>query len=127
MTSTAHPQQWDIMEERNIKHINIGEKMIKYITHFISVLISKKKRTFIPGSSDIAALTSHPQILDLIAARHGVDLEPPRHKRGSKRINFVFCTQLIDQYIQRCEIFPFDTLSPSDHRAIYIALKYSFS
>ena len=27
--STVHSQQWDIMEERNIEHINIRDKMIK--------------------------------------------------------------------------------------------------
>ena len=40
--STVHSQQWDIMEERNIDHINIRVKMIKNITDFVSDLISKK-------------------------------------------------------------------------------------
>ena len=42
---------------------------------------------FILVSSDIAALSSHSQLWDPSVDRHGVDLEHPTHKRGSKRID----------------------------------------
>ena len=37
--STFHSQQWDIMEERNIEHMNIRAKMIKDINIFMAQLI----------------------------------------------------------------------------------------
>ena len=47
-------------------------------------------------------------------------MEPFTYKNGSKRIDFTFCTQIIDTYITRCGILPFDTISPTPHRGIYL-------
>ena len=127
--STVHSQQWDIMEERNIEHMNIRDKMIKDINKFLAELIFKHHEVilfidanepFIPGTRGIAKLTSHPQILDPLISRHDIGLEPFTYKNGSKRINFAFCTQIIDTYITRCRILPFDTISPTPHRGIYL-------
>ena len=103
----------------------VSKKLLICKEHEVTVFINTNE-PFIPCSS-VIALTSHPKILDLSVTRHSVYLETPTYKRDSKRIDSVFCTHLIDQYIERCGIFPFDTLSPSDHRAIYIDLKHSIS
>ena len=39
--STVHSQQWDIMEERNIEHMNIRAKRIKDINIFMAILIKQ--------------------------------------------------------------------------------------
>ena len=39
--STVHSQQWDIMEKRNIEHVNIRDKMINEINNFLAELIYK--------------------------------------------------------------------------------------
>ena len=115
------------MEEINIEHINIRDKMINDINNFLAELIFRHHEViifivanepFIPGTRGIAKLISHPQILDPLISIHGGDLESYTHKNGSKRIDFTFCTQIIDKYIIRCGILPFDTISPTDHRGI---------
>lgn len=91
------------------------------------IIFIDANESFIPGNINIPSLASHHQMLDPIVARHRVDLESLTHKRGSKQIDFFFCTQLINQYTQQYGILPFDTLSPSDYYVIYIDLKiYNF-
>ena len=38
---TVYSQQWGIMEDRNIEHMNICAKMIKYINIFMAILIKQ--------------------------------------------------------------------------------------
>ena len=117
------------MEERNIEQINIRDKMINGIHNFLVDLIFRHHEVlifidanepFIPSNRGIAKLTSHQQILDPLISRHGTYFEPFTYKNGSKRIDFAFYTQIIDTYITRCRILPFDTISPTDHREIYL-------
>ena len=64
--STVHSQQWDIMEERNIEHMNVRDKMINNINNCLAELIFKHHEVilfldanepFIPGTRRIAKLT----------------------------------------------------------------------
>ena len=128
--STVHSQQWDIMEERNIEHMNIRAKIIKKdINIFMAILIKQNHEVitfidgneqFIPGNKGISKLTSHPAMLDPLLYRHNLKYEPHTHKRGSFRIDFVVCTKIINQYITKCGILPFDTVTVSDHRPFYL-------
>ena len=77
--STVHSQQWDIMEERNIEHMNIRAKRIKDINIFMAILIKQNHEVitfidgneqFIPGNKGILKLTSHPAMLDPLLYRH---------------------------------------------------------
>ena len=71
--SIVHSQQWGILEERNIEHINIRDDMINDINNFFAELIFRHHEVitfidtnelFIPGTRGIVKLTGHPQILD---------------------------------------------------------------
>ena len=71
--STVHSKQWDIMEERNIDHMNIRAKMIKDINICMAILIKKNHEVitfidgneqFVPGNKGISKLTSHSAMLD---------------------------------------------------------------
>ena len=109
--------------------MNIRDKMINDINDFLVELIFRyheviifidASKQFIPGTGGIAKLTSHPQILDSFISRHDVDLEPCTHDNGSKRIDFAFCTQIIDKYITRYGILPYEIVSPTNHRGMYL-------
>ena len=59
-------------------------------------------------------------MIDPLLYRHNIKYEPHTYKRGSHRIDFVVCTKIINQYITKCEILPFDTVTVSDHRPFYL-------
>ena len=61
-------------------------------------------------------------MIDPIVVRHGCDTEPITHKRGSERIDFVLCTRIINDLITKCRITPFNQISQSDHRGIYVEI-----
>ena len=59
-------------------------------------------------------------MLDPLLYRHNIKYEPHTHKRGSFRIDFAVCTKIINKYITKCGILPFDTVTVSDHRPFYL-------
>ena len=73
--------------------------------------------------SGIDKLIKRTKMIDPILVRHGCAAEPNTHKRGSDRIDFVLCTRLINDFITKCGIVPFDQISLSDHRGIYLDIQ----
>ena len=73
--------------------------------------------------SGIDRLIKRIKIIDPILVRHGCATKPNTHKRGADRIDFVLCTQLINDFITKCGITPFDQISQSDHRGIYLDIQ----
>jgi len=59
-------------------------------------------------------------LIDIHTHHHGTENDPPTHIRGSKRIDYVFCSLSLIPYIQHSGILPFGHFLPSDHRALYI-------
>ena len=117
------------MEEINIEHMNIRTKMIKDINIFMAQLIKQnhevitfidRKEQFIAGNNGISKLTSHQSVLGPLLYRNNIKYELHTYKRGSYRIDFVVCTKIFNQYITKCGILLFDTVTVSDHRSFYL-------
>ena len=68
----------------------------------------------------ISSLVEHTRIIDPIANKHKTSDEPNTHKSGSKRIYYIVCTNWLTKFIQLCGILPFDFITTSDHRELYI-------
>ena len=79
-------------------------------------------------NSGISKLFTKTQMCDLICLHHGSETKPNTYARGSKRIDFIFYTSTISQFIIRSGIFPFDSVTTTDHRVLYIdiILKWYF-
>jgi hypothetical protein len=60
---------------------------------------------------------------ELIRHRHPNATEPNTHVQGSKRIDYIFGTQKIQDNCEKAGILPFGIGYQSDHRAIFIAIK----
>ena len=52
--------------------------------------------------------------------------EIPTHKRGSKQINTIMCSQMILTYITQASFQPFDEICESDHRSMHIDIKLKY-
>ena len=75
------------------------------------------------SNSGIRKLLIKTQMCHPIFLQHGSKNEPNTYARGSRRIDFVFCTSNISQYIIQSGILPFDSIATTDHRALYIDIK----
>jgi hypothetical protein len=72
----------------------------------------------LPGG--ISNVISTAGLYDLIDTRHNATKYPNTYARGSKRIDYIFGTERIQQYCVSSGILPFGYGYPSDHRAIFI-------
>ena len=103
--------------------------MIKELIRFIKKLQEQKHEVILlidanesitDSNSLIGTLLSQTQMCDPIFNQHGSKNEPNTHIKGSKRIDYIFCTQHISKYIISSGILPFDFVTTTDHRALFI-------
>ncbi len=59
-------------------------------------------------------------LVEIIQHTHGIEGEPPTYARGTRRLDYAFCTPNLLACIARCGILPYSEIVDSDHRAIYI-------
>ena len=64
-------------------------------------------------------------LVDVHLERFGVQQEPATYNRGTKRIDYIFATANLSQYIVQAGIEPFYSGVVSDHRGVYIDLSHS--
>ena len=103
--------------------------MIKELIRFIKklrkqqhevILLIDANESITDSNSLIGKLLSQTQICDPIFKQHRSKNQPNTHIKGSKRIDYIFCTQHISQYISSSNILPFDFVTTTDHRALFI-------
>ena len=127
--STAHSQQWDILEERQREYENIRDKIINDLIDFVQSLLNSSheiivcidtNEEFIPGKSGIAKLVESTNLTDPLINKFDIEGEPSTHQQRSYRIDFLLCTPGIETFILRISILPLREISPSDHRGIIL-------
>ena len=62
-------------------------------------------------------------LVDTYSALHGVD-NSPTYARGQRRIDYILCSKELHPYIYKTGIEPFNQRIFSDHRGLFIDLKY---
>ena len=127
--STAHSQQWDILEGRQQEHENIRDKMIRDLIDFINSLSACSREiivcmdineVFIPGKSDTAKLVELTNLIDPLINKFGIEGEPPTYQRGSYRIDFLLYSPGIEKIIFCIGILSIYEISHSDHRGFIL-------
>jgi hypothetical protein len=59
------------------------------------------------------------QLVDVHTSRHGLEDAPATYKKGPNRIDYMFATTTISNYVKRCGILSFNEICKTDHRALY--------
>ena len=59
-------------------------------------------------------------LLDVHMHYHGTDDEPATHSRGTNRIDYIFTSPTITEYVEHCGILPLHDICFSDHRPLYV-------
>ena len=117
------------MEQKGLKEGDIRKRMMKELISFIKKLREQKHEVILlidanesitDSNSLIGKLLSQTQMCDPIFKQYGSKNEPNTHLRGSKRIDYILCTEHISQYISSSGIIPFDFVTTTDHRALFI-------
>ena len=62
-------------------------------------------------------------MIDPITIRHGFRNIPNTHQNGSQRIDYYFCTDLINNFIKLCAITPLNFFLSANHRGRYIDIQ----
>ena len=121
------------MEQKGLKEGDIRKRMMKELISFIKKLREQKHEVILlidanesitDSNSLIGKLLSQTQICDPIFKQHRSKNQPNTHIKGSKRIDYIFCTQHISQYISSSGIFSFEFITTTDHRALFIDIIY---
>ena len=120
-----------MLEKLGQELINIREKMIDDCTIFINKLIVEHHEVLLlidaneplTPDSGIAKLLQNTKMIDPITIRHGLRNIPNTHQSGSDRIDYYFCTNLINNFILKCAITPYNIFSSADHRGGYLDIQ----
>ena len=90
-SNTTFCQQWDMLEEKGEKDIEIRSKMINDIIILINklqaenhevVLTIDANESFDPGQGGVTKLISMTKLVDPISCTHGLKHIPNTHQRG---------------------------------------------
>jgi hypothetical protein len=69
--------------------------------------------------AEFGAITSEFNLADVYRHRHGM-IEPATYNRGHRRLDYILCSSPLLSAVTACGILPFDVLSRSDHRTVFV-------
>jgi hypothetical protein len=73
--------------------------------------------------SGITKVVADCNLVDVYAAKHGLEEEVPTYSRGTKQLDYILMTPTVASHFARCGADPFNHQFFSDHRGIYVHLK----
>jgi hypothetical protein len=59
-------------------------------------------------------------LVDSVSYHHGTDGKVATHSRSNNRLDYVLCTHAVAPSIWRCGVLPFNFVTCSDHRGVFI-------
>jgi hypothetical protein len=127
--NTAFSQLWHLADNRNLPNNdprqlvldNLSES-IKQITAATSLVIvmMDANSTLSQKEGPLTRWLRQVHLIDPLTAKHGFEGQPRTFEQGSARIDYIFISPDLLEYVSRCGILPINDLIDSDHRAVYI-------
>jgi hypothetical protein len=130
-SSTAFHQQWHLLRLAGKLKPNPRKQFITDLTHEIKrwqlagadIILGGDFNERLGDTHDgIASLASQYGLVDVHASNHGIQAEPNTYSRGTKRLNYVFASPRILDYVDICGIEPFHSVIHTDHRGLFVDL-----
>jgi hypothetical protein len=127
--STAWMQQWTLLRESGEtnpdpikKFYNDLEKLIQgWIKQNIEIiLLIDANETIGEKPGGLSSAVGRLGLVDLIRDRHFSDEHIHTYSRGSKQIDYILGTKMVQANCQRSGMLPFGIGYPSDHRALFV-------
>jgi hypothetical protein len=128
--NTTWTQQWLILRERQrhpdpLKEFcnDLDKELQKWKENKHEIILMLDANEEIgrkPGG--LGQIIAKNGLFDVMANQHNTEIYPPTYARGTKRIDYIFGTEKIQQYCKSSGILPFNIGYPSDHAPIYIRI-----
>ena len=127
---TAFAQQWSLLRERGIHHPNPRKQFYSDLDELIASLRRQGNMIILAGDFN-STLGDDPTGLDRILHKYNLadtiqhlhgSYHCATHIRGSKCIDYIFCSSEFLPAVQRGAILPFQSITFSDHRPIFLDL-----
>ena len=129
--TTAYKQQWTILRSKGIVQPDPRQRLLddlrdrikelQLLNHSIILMMDANE-----SLAELGPLTSWVRDLDLQdvhATLHGIESEPETYIRGSHRIDYVFVSPNLVDYVQHASIRPYAEFVNSDHRALIVDIE----
>ena len=127
---TAYHQQWSILKEKGHTHPNPRKQFYRDLDHTLSILTKQGNLIILSGDFN-TTIGEDPTGLDRILIKYQL-ADPIRHShgpyqcstysRGTKCIDYILVSHSLLPSVKRAGILPFDSITHSDHRPIFIDL-----
>jgi hypothetical protein len=126
--NTAWTQQWLVLRE-NQQHpdpqkefcSDLDKELKKWKENKHEIILMLDANEEIGGKpGGLGQVVANNGLYDVMANQHNAEQYPPTYARGTKRIDYIFGTEKIQQHCKSSGILPFNIGYPSDHAPIYI-------
>ena len=126
--TTAYKQQWTMLRLKGDEQPNPRKRFLQDLQARVKQLQLQKTAVFLmldanESMDDLGDLATWVRELDLIDVhtdRHGVEAIPETYNRGTQRIDYMFASPCLSDYITHASIRPYADFLPSDHRALIV-------
>jgi hypothetical protein len=121
-------QQWHYLKDKGIDKPNPRKQMLFDLAARVAEIKERGEEVIIMMDSNEslndsrAALTKWLQglgLVDIIAQHHGSNGEPETYNRGTERIDHIFMTPTLAEFVHRTGILGYNEVTMSDHRTLY--------
>ena len=132
---TAWHQQWSILKEQGHVHPNPRKQFYQDLDKTLSRLTTQGNLIILAGDFN-STLGEDPTGIDRILIKYNLadpihyhhgQYNCPTYSRGTKCIDYILISQELLPSVNQCGILPFDSITNSDHRPIYIDLNPKLS
>jgi hypothetical protein len=130
-TMSARYQQSEVMKNQGIKNPEPRAKVLEDLGARINelkatgeeiIIMMDANDTMQKANSELTKWVERLDLVDPHVLKHGTEEEPATHERGSERIDYIFMTDKISEFLVAAGILEFHNFWKSDHRALYIDL-----
>jgi exonuclease III len=125
---TAFAQQLSLLR-RNGKDCSPRKSFFEDLDKQLEEWIGKDYEIILSGDlnealgadvNGFARISAKWDLVEIIQHFHGVVDEPPTYARGTRRLDYVFCTTNLLASVKACGILPYGEIVDSDHRALFV-------
>jgi hypothetical protein len=126
---TAFRQQHRFRYRAGIEHPNPRKQMLHDLATCIGemkqageevILMMDSNESLDDSQGELTKWVRRLELTDIMAQKHGTEGEPETYNRGTERIDHIFLTQDICEFVTAAGILGYNKLIQSDHRPLYV-------
>ena len=123
---TSYMQQIRLLKQQGITNPNPRQQVLDDLDKMLQqwqdenndIILMMDANSNLQDRALTQVLHKH-KLNDALGIHHGYN-QPPTYARGTRTIDYIFCSECIIDSISKCGILPYNELILSDHRALFI-------